>query len=147
MLNVNAYSELALLLFSIFILFIILFYLNYKKARLNQLFYRNNLSHIVNLLSSGDYSLAVMESDKLLDKALIESKVSGLTMGERLKHIKNLGLNINDVWWVHKLRNRVAHEIGYNVPPTNAYKAVKIVKTALKKLKAPIFQYQTQPLK
>lgn len=136
MLNVNVYLELALLLFSIFILFIILFYLNYKKTRLNQFFYRNNLSRIINFLSSGDYSLAVMESDKLLDRALIDLKVSGLNMGERLKHTKNLGLNINDIWWVHKLRNKVAHEIGYNISPTNAHKAVKIIKVALKKLKA-----------
>jgi hypothetical protein len=77
-----------------------------------------------------------MESDKLLDSTLKELGIKGSTMGERLKNSTSLGLNLNDVWWAHKLRNRAAHEVGYNISAVNASKMVKILEVSLKKLGA-----------
>ena len=54
------------------------------------------------------------ESDKLLDYCLKQKKVSGKTMGERMKRYGNAFTNTQAVWKAHKLRNTLAHEIGAN---------------------------------
>jgi hypothetical protein len=76
----------------------------------------------------------VIDADKLLDSVLKQLKISGSTMGERLSNSKKLGLKLDDIWWVHKLRNRLVHEIDCNVSTSNAVKSIKIIKSALKTL-------------
>ena len=82
------------------------------------------------------YQMAVLSADKLLDKALRDSGVSGETMGERLKSAKNRFSKINDVWFAHKVRNRIAHEpeMKLNYPTTK--RVLAIFKKALKELGA-----------
>lgn len=94
------------------------------------------LTKIKKLLEQANYTIVAMESDKLLDSALKELGIRGSAMGERLKNCTSLGLNLNDVWWAHKLRNRAAHEVGYNISAVNANKIVKILEVSLKKLGA-----------
>lgn len=55
-------------------------------------------------------SLAVVNADKLLDKAMQDKKFKGKTMGERLKAHPTAFTDINRIWQAHKLRNRIAHE-------------------------------------
>ena len=58
--------------------------------------------------------LAVAEADKLFDLALKELCVTGQTMGERLKASEAMftAQQYNQLWEAHKLRNRLAHEVG-----------------------------------
>lgn len=104
--------------------------------KLNKSFYHLQLTKIKKLLEQANYTVVAMESDKLLDCALRELGIRGSTMGERLRNCSSLGLNLNDVWWTHKLRNRAAHEVGYNISAVNANKIVKILEVSLKKLGA-----------
>lgn len=106
------------------------------SKKLNKSFYHLQLMKIKKLLEQANYIIVAMESDKLLDSALKELGIKGSTMGERLKNSTSLGLNLNDVWWAHKLRNRAAHEVGYNISAVNASKMVKILEVSLKKLGA-----------
>jgi hypothetical protein len=55
---------------------------------------------------------ALLEADKLLDLGLIDKKIKGQTMGERLKSAKNMfDTNLyNEIWQAHKLRNQMVHE-------------------------------------
>lgn len=82
------------------------------------------------------YQMAVLSADKLLDKALRDSGVSGETMGERLKSSKNRFSKIDDIWFAHKVRNRIAHEpeMKLNYPTTR--RILAIFKKALKELGA-----------
>lgn len=59
----------------------------------------------------------LIEYDKLLDHILKTRKVSGETLGERLKNSRTLfsRAEYNDIWEAHKLRNRVVHEVGINI--------------------------------
>ncbi len=82
------------------------------------------------------YALAVMEGDKLLDKALREYGVSGKTMGERLKRMDGHLSEINKVWSAHKVRNQIAHQDSYRVDYATANRALAIYKRALKDLGA-----------
>ncbi len=62
---------------------------------------------------------AIFEADKLLDTALRQSGFRGETMGERLKNARqHFGNNAvyQGLWEAHKMRNALAHEVGFDVP-------------------------------
>ncbi len=82
------------------------------------------------------YSMAVIEADKLLDKALHEMGTPGKTMGDRLKRSGSKFTDINSVWRAHKLRNAIAHESGLEIGFKQANTALSIYKQALKDLGA-----------
>ena len=82
------------------------------------------------------FALSIINGDKLLDKALIESGVPGKTMGERLKKSGDKFTDINAVWRAHKLRNMIAHEDDLDLSYRQAASALAIYKQALKDLGA-----------
>ena len=58
--------------------------------------------------NEASYAMAIVEGDKLLDRALCEMGVQGRTMGDRLKKIgKEEFSQLNSVWHAHKLRNQI----------------------------------------
>jgi len=68
---------------------------------------------VLNLVSSdrpGDWRLAILEADVMLDEALSSSGYEGEDLGGRLKAIEQGDLqSLNDAWEAHKVRNKVAH--------------------------------------
>ena len=82
------------------------------------------------------FSLAIINCDKLLDKALIETGAPGKTMGDRLKRVGSRFSDINAVWRVHKVRNAIAHESNFELSYKQAANALVIYKQALKDLGA-----------
>ena len=82
------------------------------------------------------YNMAVVEADKLLDKALREMGTSGNNMGERLKRSSGKFTQLNAVWHAHKLRNQIAHEHGFSVECMQAKRALSSFRQALKDLGA-----------
>jgi len=82
------------------------------------------------------YHLAVLNADKLLDKALKERGYKGQTMGERMKVAKTAWTNANNVWGAHKLRNQIAHEHEVRVTYDDARRALAGFKQALKDIGA-----------
>ena len=82
------------------------------------------------------YMNAVIEGDKLLDKALHEIGVPGKTMGDRLKRSGDKFSNLDAVWKAHKLRNTVAHETDFDISYKQAATALLAYKQALKDLGA-----------
>jgi len=61
--------------------------------------------------SNQEVKLAVVKADSVFD-GILKRKVSGETMGERLKNAKSKfsGQTYNNLWEAHKLRNSIAHE-------------------------------------
>lgn len=101
--------------------------------------YQTKWLKIENSLSKNNtrsYGMAVIEGDKLLDRALQEMGLAGKTMGERLKKIGNKLPNINQIWYAHKLRNQIAHESDFDISYEQARKALAIFRQALKDLGA-----------
>jgi len=80
---------------------------------------------------------AVLEADKLLSHVLELLGYEG-SVGEKLKKSSALFKNLNDVWTAHKLRNRIAHEMGLKINQNEAKSALNIFKNALKDLGANI---------
>jgi hypothetical protein len=84
----------------------------------------------------GTWQLAVMNADKLLDRALKERGYKGQTMGERMVAAGRIFSKREHVWAAHKLRNRLAHEEVKNMTLRLAKQALSSFKSALKDLGA-----------
>jgi hypothetical protein len=76
--------------------------------------------------------LAVIEADKLLDHALKSMAMPGETLGERLKFAAYKYPKLQEVWWAHRVRNRLVHEASYRLDRSIARKAVRSFKKALR---------------
>lgn len=105
-----------------------------KQRVLNRTWYREQWLNIQNGLDKSNvdtYQYAILNADKLLDKALIELGVSGDTMGQRLKNYQAVMPNISKVWSAHKIRNRIAHEVNEKISPMVARRMLSVYKKAL----------------
>lgn len=80
-------------------------------------------------------ALAVMNADKLLDKAMQDRRFRGKTVGERLKAHPNAFTDVNSIWKAHKLRNRIAHE-HVQVSESDCKSAIYSLRQGLKDLGA-----------
>lgn len=78
-----------------------------------------------------NFAMAVLDADKLLDRALRERGFKGQTMGERMKSAAQTWTNANAVWGAHKLRNRIAHETNVTVEYKQAAGALSAFRQAL----------------
>lgn len=81
------------------------------------------------------WRVAIIEGDNLLDYVLKGLIMPGDTMGQRLKAACYKYPKLRQVWWAHKLRNKIVHESGYNLKRGEAKKAIRSFNSALKALK------------
>lgn len=106
----------------------------------NQDEYQTDFLKIENMLTRENelsHNAAIVNADKLLDRALCEMGAPGKNMGERLKKVgKDRFSQLNSVWYVHKLRNQIAHEHDFSVDYHQARRALSTYKQALKDLGA-----------
>lgn len=86
--------------------------------------------------SPATFEVAIINADKLLDRALHEMGTPGKTMGDRLKKAGGRFTDINAVWRAHKLRNMIAHESDVEITYRQSENALEIYKQALKDLGA-----------
>lgn len=110
-----------------------------RRHEFNVQEYQTKWLKIENSLEKSDprsYNFAVLEADKLLDKALMEMGLPGQSMGERLKKIGDKMPDINRIWQAHKLRNQIVHESDFTVNYNQARQALMIFRQALKNLGA-----------
>ena len=129
---------LAILIVAIFI-FVAILLTGKRKYLFNREAYQSKFLSIENKLAKDNqasYTVAIIEADKLLDKALIEMGIPGKTMGDRLKKSGDKFTDLNAVWRAHKLRNYIAHEPGFEISYKQAQNALKIYKSALHDLGA-----------
>ncbi len=82
------------------------------------------------------WPLAIINADKLVDEALKKRKYKGGTMGERMVKAQR-DLSDNDgVWFAHKLRNRLVHEVDTKLKEPDVKRALMGLRQALKDLGA-----------
>lgn len=82
------------------------------------------------------YQIAILNADKLLDRALRDKHYRGETMGERMKSAQKVWRNANYIWGAHKVRNQLAHETEYVLTREVALRSLSAYKQALKDLGA-----------
>lgn len=79
---------------------------------------------------------AISEADKLVDYVLMHSGVPGATMADRLRAGSNRFSDINAIWRAHKLRNALAHEVGFDLVASQAREALRDFERGLRDLGA-----------
>lgn len=83
------------------------------------------------------YKLAVIEADKIFDDLLKRMGYQGDDMGERLKQVSSDQLaHISQVWQAHKIRNRLVHELDFQLKKHEAKQIIEIYQKALNDLEA-----------
>lgn len=108
-----------------------------KTSSLDREEYRRRWEKIQKYLGHEDtLSMAVIEADKLLDKALKESKFKGTTMAERMVSAGKSFSKKDHVWMAHKLRNKIAHESDARVTKRQTRAALSAYLRALRDLGA-----------
>ena len=80
-------------------------------------------------------TLKLVEADKILDEALRLLGYAG-TLGEKLQKAGPRFSDINGVWWAHKLRNRVVHDLTSQASDGETNRAISIYHKALTDLGA-----------
>jgi hypothetical protein len=116
----------------VFVVFVLPQRLNRGK---HQAYYQAEWLKIEALLNSAEgRKLAIIEADKLLDRALRERGYKGDSTGERLKSAgRRLG-SINRLWAAHKLRNQLVHETGLSLSEGQARQALQSFHRGLREL-------------
>ncbi|MBW4061612.1 hypothetical protein HJC99_03540 [Candidatus Saccharibacteria bacterium] len=82
---------------------------------------------------------AISEADKLFDGVMRAQGLPGDTMADRLKAAKprfsNYGI-YDGIWRAHKLRNALAHEVSFDLVPSQTREALSDFERGLRDLKA-----------
>jgi len=120
------------------LLFVVIMLTRRSPKTLNKDKYQSDWLQIEQSLSNepGTWQLAVMNADKLFDRALKERNFKGNTMGERMTSAGRVLTKRDAAWAAHKLRNRLAHEDNVRLSPKLTRQALSSIKYALKDLGA-----------
>lgn len=80
-------------------------YVNQKNARWEQ------IEALFNSASPGDWRLAIIEADSMLEDLIVQLGYPGDNLGERMKSIDRGDFPMLDAAWeAHLVRNKIAHE-------------------------------------
>ncbi len=108
-----------------------------RGRKLNAAYYEKKWNELQKLLKdTATWPLAIIDADKLLDQALIDRRFKGKTMGERLVAAQREIKYNDEVWFGHKLRNKLVHESDIKLRERDVKDALLGIKAALKDLGA-----------
>ena len=106
-----------------------------KSHPIDKIFYQKHWQRINSYLDdSNRYALAIIEADKLLDQAFKDYNFKGETMAERLAAAGDSLSQKDLVWKVHKLRNRLVHEMDVELNFKQTKITLSVFKRALEDL-------------
>ena len=108
-----------------------------RPESLDQAYYRTEWKTIEKKLRNKDlWALAIIDADKLLDRALKARRYKGKSMGERLVAAQRDLSSNNTVWFAHKLRNKLVHEESPKLAKDDVKEALIGLRQALKDIGA-----------
>jgi len=71
----------------------------------------NRITELFTSVNQGDWRLAIIEADSMLEELIVQLGYTGDNLGERLKNIPQGDFPlIQEAWDVHLVRNKIAHE-------------------------------------
>lgn len=107
------------------------------RKELNREYFQAKWKELQKSLNKSEtWPVAIIQADNLLDEALKRRRFKGKTMGERLVSAQK-SLSDNDgVWFAHKLRNRLVHEVDVKLTQKEVQKALIGLRQALRDLGA-----------
>ncbi len=133
----TTYIAIAAGVFLVLVLMVVRFFLRRRPRKLDQAYYAQRWQTLQLLLKDkSSWPLAIIDADKLLDDALKRLRYKGKTMGERLMAAQHEIKVNDDVWYGHKLRNRLVHETNVKLKEKDVKQALIGIRAALKDLGA-----------
>lgn len=121
------------LLLAFFFWSIFWFILLIKKSKFPENRKKFFLKKISEIKRISDFEKKILNYDKLLDQLLKEKKYIW-TLWEKLKRNPNIFLDINDLWFAHKMRNKIVHEVNPNISQKDFMYAEKIFQKEIEQL-------------
>ena len=84
-----------------------------------------------------NFKTAILEMDKTFSEALAQAGFEGEHFGERLKNAKRIfgEITYGELWQAHKARNKVVHEINYEVTSFETLSVKRKFEKGMKELK------------
>lgn len=94
------------------------------------------LNHVESL-NPGDWRLAIIEADIMLDDILNKLSLPGETMGDKLKAVEKSDFTtLDNAWEAHKIRNQIAHEGGdFALTEHEAHRVILLYKSVFDEFK------------
>jgi len=91
----------------------------------------------VNSNNPGEWRLAIIEADSMLDDVIKKMGYEGESLGERLKAIDQSDLSsVQSAWEAHKVRNQIAHEgSGFKLDHREAKRIIGLYEKVFKEFK------------
>lgn len=84
-----------------------------------------------------EWRFAIVEADKMVDEVLKRAGYPGSTLGERLTNMQPGQLEtLEGLWFAHKVRNRVAHDMDYFLRYTEAKQVIRFFEATLREFRA-----------
>ena len=90
---------------------------------------------LVKLGKPSNFQKALILADKLIDHALENLNYPGDTLAERLRAARSRFSDYQGIWWAHKLRNQVVHDLNKEALSFEVKKALIYYQKALQDLK------------
>lgn len=126
------------LIFTLIILFLlyvfVLWFFNYYRKKSvtkeDKIYFQK---HWEIILKEKDGSHQLVFADKLLDQMLARRGMIG-SLSDKLKKRAHTFSKINDLWQAHKLRNKIAHEVGFSLSESETKTALNSYKKAFQDL-------------
>lgn len=97
-----------------------------KKEKKNERW--NAVIQHINSSQPGDWRVAIIEADAMLDALTKSLGLIGNDLGDRLRNAPTGDFaTLDNAWEAHKLRNRIAHDgLKYELPYRDAKKAIEL---------------------
>lgn len=115
----------------------IVFFSRRPKKGIDRSYFEIRWKELQKLLGKSDtWPVAIIQADNLLDEALKKSRYKGKTMGERLVSAQRTLSDNDKVWYGHKLRNQIVHEVDISLNEKDVKQALIGIRQALRDLGA-----------
>lgn len=94
------------------------------------------IKQLMEMKNPSSFARAVLEADKLLDHALKDLRVPGMTMGDRLKAARNkFSPEAYDAAWrAHRVRNELVHNSEFQVMDYTARETLQNYEKAIREI-------------
>lgn len=111
-------------------------FITYRPFGVKKTFkYWNKIIKRLETDKEGEYKLAVIEADSLLDSVLERIGYKGDSLVQRLEQIDQSVLpNLEEIWKVHKTRDNIVHDPDYQLTLDQAKTVLAIYEKALRDL-------------
>lgn len=128
---------LAIVLFGLIVLGLITYVARRPRKELNRAYFELKWKELQKGLNKPDsWPMAIIQADNLLDEALKKRRFKGKTMGERLVSAQRILSSNDSVWYAHKLRNKIVHEVDVELKKKDVQQALLGLRQALRDLGA-----------